>query len=119
MKKSVLILIIFFVVAIAFIFIDGFIQSRREYVEKYDFVIKNIKTDIKGNLTFYDNLNNKYFFSGYWFSKYDKLGISTGDKIFKDHYSKNMIIYRQVNNKYQIYYIQEPNGLIPFSLYSY
>ena len=119
MKKPVLILITFFVVAISFSFILGFIQSRREYVEKYDFVIKNIKTDIQGNLIFYDSLHNKYYFSGYWFKKHDKLGILTGDKIFKDHRSKNMIIYRQVNNKYQIYYIQEPNGLVPFSFYNY
>lgn len=119
MKKPVLALTIFFVVAIAFNFINGFIQSRIEYVEKYDFVIKNIKTDIQGNLIFYDSLHSKYYFSGYWFNKHDKLGILTGDKIFKDQHSKNMIIYRQVNNKYQIYYIQEPNGLVPFSLYNY
>jgi hypothetical protein len=119
MKKPVLIIITFFVIAITFIFINGFIQSRREYVEKYDFVIKNIKTDIKGNLIFYDSLHNKYRFVSHRFSKHFKLGISTGDKIFKDYHSKYMIIYRQVNNKYQIYYIQKPNGQIPFSFYSY
>ena len=119
MKKPVLALIIFFAVAIAYTFINVFIRSRIEYVEKYDFVIKNIKTESKGNLIFYDSLHNKYRFSAYLFNKYDKLGISTGDKIFKDHRSKNMIIYRQVNNKYQIYYIQEPNGLVPFSFYNY
>ena len=119
MKKPVLALMIFFVVVIAFIFINIFISSRRQYLEKYDFVIKNIKTDSKGNLIFCDSLHNKYRFSAYLFNEYDKLRILTGDKVFKDHRSKNMIIYRQVNNKYQVYYIQEPNGLVPFSFYNY
>jgi len=118
-RKPFLFLPIFYAVAFAFIFIAAFIQSRLEYVEKYDFVITKIKVEMHGTLKFYDSLHNTYSFSCYQLNKNDSLGISTGDKIFKDRYSKNMIVYRQINNKYRIYYIQEPNGLVPFSFYSY
>jgi len=39
------------------------------------------------------------------------VGLISFDKVFKDHYSKKMIISRGTNNKYQIYYIQKPNEI--------
>ncbi len=118
MKKAVLFLLIFFATIFVFIFINVFIKSRQEYASKYDFIIDTIETDAKGYLIFSDSLNNEYSFASYNFNKFDKLGISIGDKVFKDHYSKNMIISRKIENKYKVYYIQKPNGMIPFSFYA-
>jgi len=119
MKKGIFLLIIFLIVIVGFTFINAIVKSRHEYTNKYDFVISNIETDAKGDLTFYDSVNNKYFFASYRFNEFDKLVISVGDKVFKDHYSKKMVISRKINDKYEIYHIQQPNGMIPFSLYSY
>lgn len=119
MKKGILLLIIFFVTIFVFIFINAFIKSRQEYTNKYDFIIDKIEIGAKGYLIFYDNLNNQYSFASYSFTEFEKLGISVGDRVFKDSYSKNMIIYREIKNKYKIYYVREPNGMIPFSFYSY
>jgi hypothetical protein len=119
MKKPVLLLIVFFVTIFIFIFINAFLKSRQEYTNKYDFVITEIEINVKGNLTFYDNLNHKYSFASYSFNKFDKLGIEVGDRILKDNCKKNMTISREINNKYEIYYVQKPNGLIPFSFYDY
>ena len=119
MKKGILLVIIFLVTVVGFIFTNAFIKSHQEYGKRYDFVITNIEKDAKGDLTFYDSLDNKYFFASYRFNEFNKLGISVGDKVFKDQYSKNMTISRKINNSYKIYYIQEPNGIIPFLFYSY
>ncbi|WP_194139671.1 hypothetical protein [Flavobacterium hungaricum] len=119
MKKAIFLLIIFLIAIVGFTFVNAIVTSRHEYKKKYDFVISNIEIDAKGDLTFYDSINNKYFFASYRFNEFDKLGISVGDKVFKDHYSKKLIISRKINDKYKIYHIQQPNGLIPFSLYSY
>ncbi len=118
MKRNVSLLVISFFIVILYIFTNVCIGSRKEYVTKYDFIITKIESDAKGDLTFSDSLNNKYFFYSYQFDKWHNLGISVGDKIFKDHYSKNMIISRKKNNNYKIYHIQEPNGMILFSFYS-
>lgn len=119
MKKGIFLLVIFLITIVAFVFINVFIKSRQEYCEKYEFIITKIEIDAKGDLTFYDSHNNKYFFASYRFNEFDKLGISLGDKIFKDRYSKNLIISRKVNNKYKIYYTQQPNGMVPYSFYNY
>ena len=109
---------LFFLIIIGFVYINVFIESRKEYATKYDFIITKIETNAKGNLTFYDSLNYKYSFTSYRFSKWEKLGISEGDKVFKDYYSKDMMISRKMKkNGYKIYHIQEPNGMIPFSFY--
>ncbi len=117
MKKNLLILFFFLIVVLILIYVNIFFKSRQEYVTRYNFVITNIKTDAKGDLIFYDSNNYKYSFSSYRFNKWDKLGISTDDKIFKESNSKNLIISRKINNKYMIYHIQTPNGMIPFSFY--
>ncbi|KLT70509.1 hypothetical protein [Flavobacterium sp. ABG] len=119
MKKKIFLLIIFLITVVGFIFINVFIKSRQEYSKSYDFIIANIEIDAKGDLTFYDSLNNKYFFASYIFNEFDKLGISIGDKVSKDQYSKSLTISRRINDKYKIYYIQQPNGIIPFSFYNY
>lgn len=119
MKKGIFLLIIFLMTIVGFIFINVFIKSRQEYTKKYDFIIANIEIDAKGDLTFYDSLNNKYFFASYRFNEFDKLGISVGDKVFKDHYSKDLAISRKIKNEYKIYYMQQPNGIIPFLFYNY
>lgn len=106
-------------VIIGFVFINVFIDSRKEYTGRYDFIIAKIETDAKGDLTFCDSLDNRYSFAGYRFSKFYKLGISIGDKVYKDFKSKDMIFSREIEDKYKVYYIQEPNGMIPFSFYSY
>lgn len=117
MKKGICYLIFFFLIIIGYVSINVFIRSRKEYAAKYDFIITKIEMDAKGNLTFYDSLNYKYSFASYRFSKWDKLGISEGDKVFKDDHSKDMMISRKKKNVYKIYHIQEPNGMIPFSFY--
>jgi hypothetical protein len=119
MKKGFFLVIIFLAIAVGFVFINVFIKSRKEYIKKYDFVISNIKTDVKGNITFYDSLNNSYYFASYRFNEWDKLEILIGDRVFKDSYSKNMTISRKVENEYKVIYTQKPNGMIPFSFYSY
>ena len=119
MKKAIFWVIIFLITVVGFVFINVFIKSRQEYSKRYDFIITNIKTDAKGDLTFYDSLNNEYFFTSYRFNEFDKLGILVGDKVFKDRYSKNLTISRKINNTYKIYYIQEPNGMIPVLFYTY
>ncbi|RED26114.1 hypothetical protein BD847_0020 [Flavobacterium cutihirudinis] len=118
-RKTVFSLMIFFVTILVFIFINAFIKSRQEYTNKYDFIIDKIETDAKGYLIFSDSLNNQYSFASYNFTEFDKLGISVGDRVFKDSYSKNMTINRKMKNEYKTYYIQKPNGMIPFLLYSY
>ena len=118
MKKGIIFITIFIIAVIGFVFINVFIKSRQEYNTRYDFIIANIETDAKGGLSFYDSLNNKYSFASYRFNKFDKLGISVGDRIFKDKYSKNMSISRSINDNYKVYYVQKPNGMIPFSFYS-
>lgn len=118
MKKGILFVLIFLMIIVGFVFINVFIKSRQEYAAKYDFIITDIEIDAKGDLTFCDSLNYKYSFSSYRFSKWDKLGISVGDKVYKDTYSKNMFISRKNRNEYKIYFIQKPNGMIPFSFYS-
>ncbi|MBF4507667.1 hypothetical protein IRZ83_13405 [Flavobacterium sp. JLP] len=119
MKKWIFFLVIFLIAIVGFIFINVFIKSRHEYCKKYDFIITNIDENVKGDLIFYDSFNNKYFFTNYRFNEFDKLGISVGDKIFKDQYSESLTISRKIKNKYKIYYIQQPNGLIPFTFYNY
>lgn len=119
MKKGIFLLIIFLITIVGFIFINVFIESRQEYTKNYDFIITNIEIDAKGDLIFYDSLNNNYSFASYRFNKFDKLGISVGDKVFKDMNSKCLTIRRKIKNKYKIYYVQQPNGLIPFSFYNY
>lgn len=119
MKKGIFLLIIFLITIVGFIYINVFIKSRQEYIKSYNFIIANIEMDAKGDLIFYDSLNNKYFFASYRFNEFDKLGISVGDKVFKDQYSKSLTISRKIKNEYKIYYIQHPNGIIPFSFYNY
>lgn len=119
MKKAILILILFFTTIVVFVYINVFINSRQEYLKKYNFIIAKIETDTKGNLIFYDSLYNKYSFANYRFKEWDKLGISVGDKVLKDSLSKNMNICRKIKNEYKIYYIQKPNGTISFSFYGY
>ncbi len=111
-------LILFLLIFVGYVFINVFIKSRQEYAAKYDFIISNIEKDAKGDLIFYDNLDLKYSFASYRFSKWDKLGISVGDRVFKDHYSENMFISRKIGEIYKVYYVQKPNGMIPFSFYS-
>ncbi len=119
MKKVFLFFIIFFTVAFGYICICAFVYSRKEYHTKYDFIIHRIESNEKGYLTFYDSLGNKYSFASYYFSESQKLGISEGDRVFKDIYAKDMFFSRKVDDKYEVYYVQEPNGLLPFSFYSY
>jgi len=119
MKKGFFLVIIFLAIAVGLVFINVFIKSRKEYIKKYDFVISNIKTDVKGNITFYDSLNNSYYLASYRFNEWDKLEILIGDRVFKDSYLKNMTISRKVENEYKVIYTQKPNGMIPFSFYSY
>lgn len=119
MKKGIFLLVIFLITIVGFIFINIFIKSRQEYSKKYDFIIANIEIDAKGDLTFYDSLNNKYSFASYRFNKFYNLEISVGDKVYKDQYSKSLTISRKIKNEYKVYYIQQPNGIIPFSFYNY
>jgi hypothetical protein len=118
-KKSIRFLLIFFGVIFSWGYIGNFIRSRSEYNTRYDFIIKEIDRDAKGNLTFRDSLNDEYSFSSYSFIVFDKLGIETGDKVFKDYHSEDMIFSRMKDGKYKMYYVQKPNGLFPYSLYSY
>lgn len=118
-KKSIRFLLIFFGVIFSWGYIGNFIRSRSEYNTRYDFIIKEIDRDAKGYLTFRDSLNNEYSFSSYSFIVYDKLGIETGDKVFKDYHSEDMIFSRIEHGKYKVYYVQKPNGLFPYSFYSY
>ncbi|KOS06152.1 hypothetical protein AM493_08985 [Flavobacterium akiainvivens] len=118
-EKSYIFFFIFFGTIFIFIFINGFIKSRKEYGSKYNFTIDEIKSDAKGNLIFFDSVGNEYSFASFTFNKHDKLGISVGDKVFKDYKSKNMIFSRETEDKYSVYYIQKPNGMVPFSFYSY
>lgn len=118
-RKAVFLLIIFFAAIFIFIFINAFIKSRQEYTNKYDFIIDKIEIDAKGYLIFCDRLNNQYSFASYNFTEFDKLGISVGDRVFKDRYSKNMTISRKIKNEYKVICIQEPNGMIPYLFYSY
>lgn len=118
-KKSIRFLLIFFGVIFSWGYIGNFIRSRSEYNTRYDFIIKEIDRDAKGYLTFRDSLNNEYSFSSYSFIVFDKLGIETGDKVFKDYHSEDMIFSRMKDGKYKMYYVQKPNGLFPYSLYSY
>lgn len=117
MKKGVIFLGIFFIVVLTFISINVYINSRQEYLNKCDFVIAKIDTDAKGYLTFYDSLRCEYSFASYNFTKWDKLGISVGDRVFKNSYSKDMTISRKIDGDYRIYHVQESNGMFPFSFY--
>lgn len=118
-KKTVYFFIIFFSTIFTFTFINVFIKSRQEYNSKYNFTIHDIKSGAKGELTFYDSLNNQYSFASFSFNEHDKLGIQVGDKVFKDYKSKDMIFSREIEDTYSVYYIQESNGMVPFSFYSY
>jgi hypothetical protein len=118
-KKSIFFLLIFFGLFFMFSIISCFTHSRKEYNSKYDFIIKEIDKDAKGYLSFRDSLNNEYFFTSYNFTVFDKLGIEIGDKVFKDYHSEDMIFSRMKDGKYKVYYVQKPNGLFPYSLYSY
>lgn len=117
MKKGVIFLGIFFIVVLIFISVNVYIKSRQEYANKYDFVIDKIEIDAKGSLTFYDSIKCEYRFASYRFTKWDKLGISVGDRVFKNSYSKDMTISRKIYGDYRIYHVQEPNGMFPFSFY--
>lgn len=117
MKKGVIFLGIFFIVVLIFISVNVYIKSRQEYANKYDFVIDKIEIDAKGSLTFYDSIKCEYRFASYRFTKWDKLGISVGDRVFKNSYSKDMTISRKIDGDYRIYHVQEPNGMFPFSFY--
>lgn len=117
MKKGVIFLGIFFIVVLMFISVNVYIKSRQEYANKYDFVIDKIEIDAKGSLTFYDSIKCEYRFASYRFTKWDKLGISVGDRVFKNSYSKDMTISRKIYGDYRIYHVQEPNGMFPFSFY--
>ena len=108
---------VFFAFFMVFVVINNFVKSRQEYANKYDFVITKIDVNAKQNLTFHDSLKNEYFFLSYRFSKLQKLGISVGDRIFKNSYSKDMTISRKIDGDYRIYHVQEPNGMFPFSFY--
>lgn len=110
----------FFLLTILFVFINSYRKSKQEYDSKYNFIITKIDIDAKGCLIFRDSLNNVYSFASYRFTKWDNLGILNGDKVVKNRYSKKMILSRKEveGNKYKIYHIQEPNGLIPYSFYS-
>ena len=117
MKKGVIFLGIFFIVVLMFISVNVYIKSRQEYANKYDFVIDKIEIDAKGSLTFYDSIKCEYRFASYRFTKWDKLGISVGDRVFKNSYSKDMTISRKIDGDYRICHVQEPNGMFPFSFY--
>lgn len=118
MKKAFFFFAGFYILVLGFVYANVFIHSRQEYAARYYFVISKIEVESKGNLVFYDSLKNKYSFSSYRFSKGDKSRVLVGDKVFKDSCSKKMIISRRINGKYEICYIQNPNGIIPFSFYS-
>lgn len=118
-KKYLFIFIGYFAVIIIYTYIKVFIESHQEYNTKYDFVIKEIETGAKGELTFHDSFNNEYFFASYSFNRHDNLGIEAGDRLFKDYRSENMIFSRMTDDGYKTYYVQKPNGMVPFSLYSY
>ena len=89
-KRAIYFLIAFFALVFTITYISVFIKSRQEYNTKYDFVIEEVESDIKGNLTFHDSLDNEYSFASYSFSEFSKLGIEAGDKVFKAYHSKNM-----------------------------
>lgn len=108
-----------FGIFLIYIFINIFVQSRREYSNKYNFIITKIDVNAKGDFTFYDSLNNEYFFLSYRFNRFQKLGISVGDKVFKKSYSRNLTISRKIDDEYKVYHVQEPNGRFPFWFYCY
>lgn len=108
---------VFFGFFLVFVAVSNFIKSRQEYSNKYDFVIAKIRSNAKGYLTFYDSLRCEYSFASYKFTKWDKLGISVGDRVFKNSYSKDMTVSRRIDGVYKVYHVQEPNGMFSFSFY--
>ena len=98
-----IIIIVGFVITLITIQIDRKIHER----DMYESEIKGILWKIilkRGGYHYYYNKDNKseYFTDDDFFQDRSQKNIGIGDSIYKPSHSKEIYIYRKVNNKYKL-----------------
>ena len=109
MKKRIMIYI--FLGILLFVFINTFIQTRKECNTDYNFIITKLEISPTNRLIFYDNEKEISLWN---FIVSANSGVDVGDKLIKSKCSNSLAIYKKNDkNVYVLYLEVNSSGLFP------